>query len=216
MTPPNLPPFLQKMTICLAVLAWVALLNGGFAIYQLNQINEQSSDILDQTMTSIAVVGRLSADLESVRTAEANRILLLPKTDKGRWTDAILTRTAKVTAGIRQYESLDSSTEQKRVFVDFLTFWYDYAKRVETVSDTSAPQATAAYTDNASAYRQACQSLQRLSALSEERGHEVRKETDRAYSVAVWAIVASTGCQVLAIFGVLLFLTKPAKKSAHG
>lgn len=210
-----LPRPVQKLTVSLAVLAWIALLNGAFAIYQINQLNEQSGDILDQTMASIAVAGRLSTDLEGMRAAEASGILLTSAQDRSRWLNRLDDMDARIVAGLRQYESLDSSTEQKRVFVDFLTYWYSYSNSLKDIPNhpaRSTAEATEAFNQNALAYRRAAQALERLSFLAQEEGRAVRRHTADGFDAAVLAVLISTGLEMLGVVFVLLLLTRtPAK-----
>lgn len=203
-----LPPFLRRVTVCFTILMFIIWMNGVFAIYQLNRVDAESKDIQEQAVGSTAVLGQLAADLSAFRAVEATHILSRGADERIQWEGQMKQLQTRITYNIRQYESLDSTAEEKRLFLRFLAGWYAYDRhskaRIEELAANDIAEATAAFAATEPVYGQASQTLAQLIRINVERGREIYEESDGIYRSSVWFIVIAAGLGSLLVIGMLV------------
>ena len=204
----SLTPFVRRVTVCFALLFVLTGANGVFAIAQLGRIDDGSQDALVQGLTSAAVLGQLAANLQALRAAEATQLLNPPPTDLLTQDAERKQLLARLTKNAREYELLDSSDEQKRLFMKFLVNWYPYARQSQTVFDALADQdtakAVAAFVNNKIVFDEASASIAELVRINIQQGPVIHEALNSIYKSSLWFILASVSGVGIMILGMAL------------
>jgi methyl-accepting chemotaxis protein len=204
----RLSPFVRRVTVCFALLFVLTGANGVFAIAQLGRIDDGSQDAQIQGLASAAVLGQLSATLQALRAAEAAQLLDREATDLLTQEAERRQLLARLTKNVREYESLDSSDEQKRLFMKFLANWYVYARQSQTVFEAVAHQdktkASAAFIKNKVIFDEASETIAELFRINIQQGQVIQQTLHGIYKSSLWFILVSVGAVGLMIIGIVL------------
>jgi hypothetical protein len=189
--------FVRKTTACYALLFVLTWANGLFAIAQLGRIDGQSHDAIDGGLASTAVLGQLSGALNAYRAEEARELgppgSSRAAEDRNGNRQRLQTNILRLA---RQYESLDSSDEQKRLFMKFLTAWYTYERQAkltfDAISDKNSPRAAAAFGENGEVFDEASTALSGLIRITIEHGRFIEDDLHGIYRSSLWCLLAAT------------------------
>jgi methyl-accepting chemotaxis protein len=200
--------FVRRVSVSFALLFVLTWVNGIFAVAQLGRIDDGSRDALDGGFAATAVLGQLSSNLSAFRTFEANHLISPRKNDLAT-LDAERTQfLTQMTKNIRQYESLDSSDEQKRLFMKFLSNWYAYARQSRTVfaflSARETNEALAAFVDNRASFDEGRSAIDELIRISIEHGRVIHEDLHDIYRSSVWFLLIATAAISLLIACMLI------------
>jgi methyl-accepting chemotaxis protein len=201
--------FVRRVTACFALLFVLTWANGIFAVAQLARIDSESRDAIEGGMASTAVLGQLTASISAYRLLEAGQ-LLDPQADGGRMArdgdrTSLLIQIEKTA---RQYESLDSSDEEKRLFMKFLTDWYDYRRHSEivfaTLSAGDSHAAAALFAADRPIFESADGTIGELIHITIGRDHVIEEDLHGIFRSSLWfLLVAVAGISLLIVAIVL-------------
>jgi hypothetical protein len=205
--------FLRRVTVCFALLVVLTWANGFFAIAQLGRFDDESHDAIEGGLASTAVLGQLASSLASFRTLEATALAAaaLPGTDRpvpvDRQRDRLREQVERLS---RQYESLDSSDEQKRLFMRFLTGWYDYEARSRLVYRALATgqraAAQSAFAADRDAFDDASAAVAELIRITTVHGHAIEEDLHGIFRSSLWFLLAAAaGISILVVGLVVAF-----------
>ncbi|HXP97859.1 MAG TPA: MCP four helix bundle domain-containing protein [Telmatospirillum sp.] len=200
--------FVRRVSVCFAVMFVLVWVNGLFAATQLGRIDDESRDALDGGFATTAVLGQLSSNLAAFRALEASH-LVHPKTRDRLALDAERRQLSEqLTKNIRHYESLDSSDEQKRLFMKFLTNWYAYARQSQTVftflENQEVAKATKAFDDNRPAFDEASATIGELIRLCIEHGRVIHEDLHASFLSSLWFLLIAATAFSLLIVGMVM------------
>jgi methyl-accepting chemotaxis protein len=110
---------------------------GGFAIYELSEVNATSTEIATNWMPSIRLLGSINATVGDFRSAE--ELHVLQSDDAGMATaEALMKKDLDVIAkGRTSYEPLISSDDERQTYKDFAALWDQYLEVDKTVLELS-------------------------------------------------------------------------------
>jgi hypothetical protein len=203
------PPsrFVRRVSVCFALLFVLTWVNGIFAVAQLGRIDDESRDALEGGFAATAVLGQLSSNLMAFRALEARQLVRPGPNDRLAIEAERKQLLGQVTANIRQYESLDSSDEQKRLFMKFLANWYVYARQSQAaLGPPSAKESgtAAAFADNRTAFDDASATIGELIRLSIEHGRVIHEDLHGIFRSSVWFLLIAAAAVSLLIVGMVM------------
>lgn len=204
------PPsrFLRRVSVCFALLFVLTWINGVFAIAQLNRFDSESRDALDGGFAATAVLGQLSSSLSAFRALEASQLIQPQSRDRPALETERKRLLDQLTRNIRRYESLDSSDEQKRLFMKFLNNWYAYARQSQAVFDTLSAKETAKATEifagNRASFDEASASIGELIRISIEHGRVIHEDLHGIFRSSLWFLLIAAAAVSLLIVGMVM------------
>lgn len=220
---PNAPrrkrfsPSARRVTVCFAFLFFLTWVNGLFAIAQLQRIDDGSLDAIEGGMASAAVLGQLAADLQAYRTIEATQLVGGAGNRFDRQDNRRLLME-RMTRNIRQYESLDSSDEQKRLFMKYLDGWYDYLGRSQKIFDAVAKgdtaRAAALFAADRQVFEETSGSIAELVRINAEHGRVVHQSLHDIFTSSLWVILATVAGVSLLI--ICMVMATAGRQDGHG
>lgn len=207
-TSPNrrLSRYLRRITVTMAVLVAVTWGLGLFAIGQLGRIYHQSMDIQENILPAMLVLGQIANGLHGMRILEV-RLMVAGADDPPEARKADLSVIeGQIIAGIRQFQSLDVSDEEMRLFMNFLGDWYGYQRHVRASLDHPVSQKTAwdALGQRNSAFVSAIATLGQLNRVVSEDGRLMREDTQQIYQSSQSLILVTLTLATILILGMLL------------
>ncbi|MDR3440903.1 MCP four helix bundle domain-containing protein [Telmatospirillum sp.] len=207
--PKPLSRFVRRVTACFALLFVLTWANGIFAIAQLGRIDSESRDAIDGGMASTAVLGQLAASISAYRLLEASQ-LLEPRArdDRTPRDDDRKSLLVQIEKAARQYESLDSSDEEKRLFMKFLTGWYDYQRHSQSVFATlsagDSRAAAALFAANRPIFESADATIGELIHITIGRDHVIEEDLHGIFRSSLWFLLAAVAGISLLIVAIVL------------
>jgi methyl-accepting chemotaxis protein len=200
--------FVRRVSVCFAVLFVLIWVNGIFAITQLSRTDDESRDALDGGFAATAALGQMSSNLAALRTLDAGHLLHPVTTDHLAFDAERKQLTEQLTKNIRQYESLDSSDEQKRLFMRFLANWYDYARRSQAVfddlTDKDTTKAIAVFDGTRAVFDEASATLGELIRISVEHGRVIQEDLHGIFLSSLWFLLIAAGVFSLLTIGMVV------------
>ena len=198
--------FLRRVTVCFALLLILTWANGFFAIAQLGRFDDESHDAIEGGLASTAVLGQLAGSLASFRTLEATALAATDRPDPvDRSRDRLREQVERLS---RQYESLDSSDEQKRLFMRFLTGWYDYEARSRVVYQALAKgqraAAQTAFAAERDAFDDASAAVAELIRITIVHGHAIEEDLHGIFRSSLWFLLAAAAGISILIVGLVV------------
>ncbi|MTJ82789.1 MAG: hypothetical protein F8N37_17515 [Telmatospirillum sp.] len=209
MTRPRRPlsRFVRRVTACFALLFVLTWVNGVFAVTQLNRIESEAHDAIEGGLASTAVLGQLSSAIAGYRALEAAQIAQ-PSRDPLEREAERRQLQAQVSKLSRRYESLDSSDEQKRLFMKFLAGWYDYDRRSQAVfqalSAGNRPAALAGFQDGRQGFNEASDTIGELITITIQHGRVIEEDLHGIFLSSLSFILTAVSAVSLLIVGIVL------------
>jgi methyl-accepting chemotaxis protein len=194
------------------VLAIMVLLSG-FAIWELGEVNQTSTDMAVNWMPSIDTIGRINTAAGDFRVAEEMHVL--QTTDDGMAAqEKVMDGVTATITGLRAtYEPLISSDEERGLYQEFSALWDQYMavhKDVLALSRANQNDQALALINGKSKdlYDQASAKLDALVELNTKGGKAASAEGDALYAFSRDLIIGVVIVAILATMGVAFMMVR--------
>jgi len=204
---------------CAFVLVAMTLMGGSlFALEQLGDFDRQSAEIRDQLLQKTRFVGDLNNFTSDFRAAEASRILSSNASAAAHFSGQIGQLDAEIHQAQANYARLSHDSEELSLYAGFSRSWLDYrrfAAEVLAYIDTGHQEKALALfsTSSQSAYDAANALLDKLTALTNERGRNAGEIAHSALKQAQWfsriAVLLGSSMVIGGLIYVRFAVTKP-------
>ncbi|WP_445682768.1 methyl-accepting chemotaxis protein [Radicibacter daui] len=201
-----------KITGAFGVLLILMAAMGGFAIFQLSQVNQTSTEMAVNWMPSIDAIGRINSAASDQRIAEEMHVLQTTEEGMARQEKNMEATAADIVALRAKYEALISSDEERAIYNKFSSLWSQYQdirKQVMELSRKNQNEEARNLLDGKSreVYDQAGDTLQQLVDLNTKGGQDASNEGDALYAFSrnlIVAVIVITLGAVLAVAWLLV------------
>ena len=197
----NLKISMKLIGMFLVVLAITSFL-GVFSIFQLEKVNQTSTDMELNWMPSVRFTSDMNTNTSDFRIGELQHILSVDDKDMAKYEKEIADVTAQLEKNRAEYVKLISSPEEKKLYDEFSKLWDEYLlehKKVLELSRTNKNDEAKALIRGASQkqFDEASAELLKLVELNIEGGKAASRQGDVLYANSrLWII----GVLVAAIF----------------
>lgn len=187
-----------KIALSFGVLLVLMASFGIFSLFKMSVINDQSTEIAENWLPSVEVVGRLDTLVGNYRATESAHILSTDATKMAAFDANLQKIRSDIATAKAEYEKLISSPEEREIYSDFshdLESYLTVSDRLLTLSRNNANTEAATLYNGGSSAQQALmeEALGKLVALNTEGGKEASARGDEIYATAkliVWGVLA--------------------------
>lgn len=206
----TLTPYLRRIAMAMAVLVAVTWVLGLFAITQLGRVQERSRDTNEQALQSAQVLGQMAIDVATLRILEGRSLLDLSEVEPLQRRAEFRGIESRITTAIRRFESLDSSDEEMRLFMRFLSDWYAYDRlaraSIERPPSGGRRGVVPVLVQSKERFDAASATLAQLVRINVEKGRAAQQDSEEIYHSSVILIAAAMAAATLLITAMLLLI----------
>jgi methyl-accepting chemotaxis protein len=175
---------------------------GGFAAYEMGNVNAMSTEMADNWMPSIRYIEAVNSDTAVYRLKELQHIMSDNDADRNKYELAMTNEMAELTKHRDAYAKLISSPEEKALFQDYSARFVTYMAVHDKVLPLSrAGKAVEAVTmirgESQAAFNDMMAIVQKLVELNVNGGNDASKRGDAIYASAKTMITAMVGLGLL-------------------
>ena len=197
----NLKISMKLIGMFLVVLA-ITTFMGVFSIFQLEKVNQTSTDMELNWMPSVRFTSDMNTNTSDFRIGELQHILSVDDKDMAKYEKDLADVQAQFEKNKAEYEKLISSAEEKKLYDDFKQSWAEYMveqKKLLELSRTNKNDEAKALIRGASQkhFDEASAELLKLVELNTEGGKAASRQGDVLYASSRLSII---GVLVTAIF----------------
>ncbi|MDN0077002.1 methyl-accepting chemotaxis protein [Crenobacter sp. SG2303] len=177
----------------LVVLSLTAVM-GGFAIFQLAEVNQASTDIKDNWMPAMGAAQAMKTNIADYRIKEFRHILVQSPEDMTRIEQEANQILKQFEENRAAYEKLISSPEERQAYQAFMADWGTYqgiSKTLHGISrqNNKAEALTLANGESKRAYDAVGSGIDKLVQINNDGGHAASAHGDALYASARIAII---------------------------
>ncbi|PIL19583.1 hypothetical protein P775_13750 [Puniceibacterium antarcticum] len=210
-----------KMGAGFAVMVLLAAVLGFFSLWQMNMINDKSTEIADNWMPSVDVVNRLNTLTSDLRIAELQHLTLTDDAGMAKWKAQMDTVLSEIQDARAEHQALVSSPEEQALVDTFSEEFAKYLKLHDTAvalaSRNENDRALAIYNGEAldifDAFSEVCA---KIVAINVTGGKIASDAANATYSSAMMLVISAIG--VSAIIGIIVgwVVTRDILKNVGG
>lgn len=222
----------MKLVTAMAVFLAMVAAMGAFSIYNMRVINGQSTEIAENWLTSVKLVGAIKADAADYRIAQGTQIMSLASEEIARAGAEIAEIDKRFQANMKLYEPLIRSDELRKLFDRFKGEWAEYIAHYEKLQEylkrfQNAQAAKGFKEESRVLYGKAANTLVELVTLNDRGAHAAKSYGDELYAttkallfaalvILALLMIAAGFVLVRSISGPIAMLTRYMGKLAGG
>ena len=191
---------------------------GIFALIQMSQINDKSTEIANNWLPSVDVVNRLNTATSDLRVAEFQHLTLTDPAQMAVWEKRIDASIASIAALRAKYEPLISSPEERALYDDFArkfdTYLTEHARGFQFSKANQNDAALQVYNGDAlKVYDDFSATLSKLVDVNTAGGSKASAEGDALFSQANLLVTSVLVAAALAGVVIAWFITTGVMKT---
>ncbi|SEU14024.1 methyl-accepting chemotaxis protein [Stigmatella erecta] len=197
----------SKLLLSFLCLSMLSVLLGAFAIHQLSKMNDATDVVTDNRMPSIILVSTANTDSSDFLIYEHQHLLSTDAVRMASYERSMRQELESIDSNLRKYETLISSSEERRMYEEFNKLWRDFLEeheRLLALSRSNQKEEARAVEQGRlqETYQRASDKLEELVAAIQKSSSSASNDSDDIYAAARGWIFTVVGFSFLA--GVLL------------
>lgn len=212
----------KKLMLSFAFIGLLIIGLSSFSLYQLDKVNNASTEIATNWLPSIKVIDNIKLSLARIRSSESYHLL----TQDDKELSAKIQETRDKISLLKQqqlnYEKLISEPEERTVYAkaktEIETFINDYDRFVDLVQKGNKDDATKLLkTDFLSKYNILLKEFDQLSEVNEKGAKTSDKNADDIYHTSFYMVISVSTISMMILlglaFGISRIIANPLKKA---
>ena len=200
-----------KLLLLTAILLLLLCGQGLFSLYQMNSINDASTEISKNWLPSCNAANSLNTLTSDYRLYEVMHVYSTTPEDMDNYEKLMAETLAKIKKVQSSYSKLISSPDEQSMYNDFVVAWDDFSKihdQIFALSKQNRTEEAMALMlgQSKTAYLKACDQLLKIVALNTEGGEKSSLAGDELYdtSKALVSILLAAGILIGAILALFI------------
>ena len=203
----------QKLAVAFVTVLTLTVFVGVFALQKLSVVNDQTRDIADSWLPSVATSSAMNTAVADVRIARYRHALSPGKADKDGAEADLMERQSRLDSLITVYRPLITSPAEQALFDAFQRDWKASNEIWETIAPLSRSGKTAAVAAamagaGGTAFDSATNQLKRIADLNRLGAANAKDKAASLYGVTRLAVIAAFVVSVLVGLALAFFVAR--------
>jgi methyl-accepting chemotaxis protein len=195
----------KKLSLGFGIVLVLTVALAGMAFLELSKVNASTTDIADNWLPSVKVLGKLSSDTSGFRRYELAFLLSNSQSSRDKNVEEMKTWGGAVSEDLKTYEPLISSEQEHQLYNSFSSGWTKYMdinrQVVELAQNGKSTDASdLSRTSGLAAYSSFSSDLDKDIELNNKGAQAAKSEAASEYAAAkYWLVGLSVGAIVLGL-----------------